>query len=114
MILYYNTMLTYYCITIACTAEYVENITVNVTMTKRPSSRQTGCVTASKVYQAQVSKWLPSAYCCALIACAVCVLDGFSSTTLYSPHHRGIHLNNQWNSHLKIFKAILFGFAIMI
>ena len=59
---------------LTCTAGYVENITVTVTMTKRPSSRQTGCVTASKVYQAQVSKWLPSASCCTLNhMCCVCV-----------------------------------------
>lgn len=41
---------------IHCTAEYIEDVTVNVTMIKKPASvRKEGCLTGSKVYQAQVS-----------------------------------------------------------
>ena len=41
-----------------CAAEYIEDITVNVTMIKNPvSARKEGCLTGSKVYQAQVGYW---------------------------------------------------------
>ena len=102
------------------TVEYVENITVNVTMVKRPSSRQIGCVTASKVYRSQVST-----------ACILCCVQWLSHGLytcmhtytarwllwVYTPSidlHRGTHLTNQCYSRRKTLKAILSGCVITI
>ena len=93
-----------------CTAEYAENITVKVTMTKRLSSKQEGCLTASKVYQAQVQYW------CSLLSIMKVKSEMVStSTPSITLHiHRGTHLMNQWHLHPKTLKEILSGFAIMI